>query len=378
MGYTNFSAPPVLGNTIANVGSFTTLSQNGSLISLSGNFTTSGAFASIFTMTGVTSITFPTSGTLATTANTVASITGTANQVIASAATGAVTLSLPQSIATASTPQFAGLGVGVAAAASGILSTGNSRFGGSTAPTSVLEVQDTNQVVANGAGSGMLFVGSTNNKAADLGGQLLLGGSSSTSSFSKAAFASVNGRAENSTNANFAGYLQFATNNAGGTMSEKMRITSGGSVGIGTTAPLGSLSNTPTAWTPVTGGAGLSPNGLLFSDNNAGYVALFRNTLNSASSSCLGLSVRNVSASSYILSAEANSSTKFIVSSLGNVAVGSAALATTATDGFFYIPTCAGTPTGVPTTVSGVPMIYDTSANKFWIYNGSWRGVVLT
>jgi hypothetical protein len=36
----------------------------------------------------------------------VTSITGTANQVVASASTGAVTLSLPQSIATTSTPQF--------------------------------------------------------------------------------------------------------------------------------------------------------------------------------------------------------------------------------------------------------------------------------
>jgi hypothetical protein len=39
----------------------------------------------------------------------VLSITGTANQVIASASTGAVTLSLPQSIATSSSPTFAGL-----------------------------------------------------------------------------------------------------------------------------------------------------------------------------------------------------------------------------------------------------------------------------
>lgn len=39
----------------------------------------------------------------------VTSITGTTNQVIASAATGAVTLSLPQDIATGSTPTFAGL-----------------------------------------------------------------------------------------------------------------------------------------------------------------------------------------------------------------------------------------------------------------------------
>lgn len=45
----------------------------------------------------------------------VTSITGTANQVIASASTGAVTLSLPQSIATTSGPQFGSLGVGTAA-----------------------------------------------------------------------------------------------------------------------------------------------------------------------------------------------------------------------------------------------------------------------
>ena len=47
----------------------------------------------------------------------VTSITGTTNQVIASASTGSVTLSLPQSIATTSTPQFGSLGIGVASSA---------------------------------------------------------------------------------------------------------------------------------------------------------------------------------------------------------------------------------------------------------------------
>jgi hypothetical protein len=53
----------------------------------------------------------------------VTSITGTANQVVASGATGAVTLSTPQSIATTSTPQFARLGLGAAADATASLST---------------------------------------------------------------------------------------------------------------------------------------------------------------------------------------------------------------------------------------------------------------
>lgn len=81
----------------------------GSTLTLAGALTTAGAFASTFTMTAATNVTFPTTGTLATTDGTVASITGTANQVIASAATGAVTLSLPQSIATTSSPTFAAL-----------------------------------------------------------------------------------------------------------------------------------------------------------------------------------------------------------------------------------------------------------------------------
>lgn len=74
-----------------------------------------------------------------------------------------------------------------------------------------------------------------------------------------------------------------------------------------------------------------------------------------------------------------NFTTRGIVDQAGNWAFGSAALATNATDGFLYIPTCAGTPTGAPTAFTGrAAMIYDTTNNKWWIYNGSWRGVVLT
>jgi hypothetical protein len=42
-----------------------------------------------------------------------------------------------------------------------------------------------------------------------------------------------------------------------------------------------------------------------------------------------------------------------------SVLIGNQALATTATDGFLYIPTCAGTPTRVPTAFTGlIAMIY--------------------
>lgn len=66
---------------------------------------------------------------------------------------------------------------------------------------------------------------------------------------------------------------------------------------------------------------------------------------------------------------------RFRVAGSGNVKVGTAAIATTATDGFLHIPTCAGQPTGVPNLTAGlVPMIFDTTNSQFWFYTGgAWK-----
>lgn len=59
---------------------------------------------------------------------------------------------------------------------------------------------------------------------------------------------------------------------------------------------------------------------------------------------------------------------------LGNVIINTAAIATNATDGFLYVPSCAGTPTGAPTAYSGmVPIVVDTTNHKLYFYDGSWR-----
>lgn len=74
-----------------------------------------------------------------------------------------------------------------------------------------------------------------------------------------------------------------------------------------------------------------------------------------------------------LLSGAGGATSRLSVDLPGNVVLGSAAIATNATDGFLYIPSCAGTPTGTPTAFTGrVPIVFDTSANVLWAYDGSW------
>ena len=63
----------------------------------------------------------------------VLSIAGTTDQIIASASTGAVTLSLPQSIATTSSPSFAGLTVGSVTLTDALLGTATTSIAGTSA-----------------------------------------------------------------------------------------------------------------------------------------------------------------------------------------------------------------------------------------------------
>jgi len=71
-------------------------------------------------------------------------------------------------------------------------------------------------------------------------------------------------------------------------------------------------------------------------------------------------------------------STAFRFDSKGNFVLADAAIATTATDRFAYITSCAGPPTGTPTAYTGrVPMVYDSTNNEIYFYNGAWRSVVV-
>jgi hypothetical protein len=80
-------------------------------------------------------------------------------------------------------------------------------------------------------------------------------------------------------------------------------------------------------------------------------------------------------AASDILRLGTGSNERARIPAAGGMVVGTAALATSATDGFLYVPTCAGTPTGTPTTQTGTaPIVVDTTNNKLYFYSGGqWR-----
>lgn len=106
--------------------------------------------------------------------------------------------------------------------------------------------------------------------------------------------------------------------------------------------------------------------------NNAG-------TISNSGRTTAGIQIITAVSDSYITfgttgTNNAAYSERMRIDKLGNVIVGTAALATGANDGFLYIPTCAGAPSGTPTAYTGrVAVIYDTTNNKICVYNGAWK-----
>lgn len=129
----------------------------------------------------------------------------------------------------------------------------------------------------------------------------------------------------------------------------------------------GSVASTHTAGhVLLTSGSGTGGNG------NAGNITLTLGTPNgTGSSGAVRVNIR----SGGTFAVDRDNVNAFAVDANNNVIVGNAALATSATNGFLYITTSAGAPTGTPTTVTGrAPIHVDATNNRLYFYSsGAWR-----
>ena len=139
--------------------------------------------------------------------------------------------------------------------------------------------------------------------------------------------------------------------------SERVRFTGAGDVGVGTSSPASKLH--------------VAGNFLRIDQSGANQVYL-GNAADLISGAPAGGALRFDGTA---LRLSAGSTQVASITSAGNIAAGAGAVATTATDGFLYVPTCAGTPTGTPTTITGMaPIVVNTTNNKLYFYSGgAWR-----
>lgn len=143
--------------------------------------------------------------------------------------------------------------------------------------------------------------------------------------------------------------------------SERWRVDSSGNVGIGTATPRGDLDVGTSATSSTTKAIHIGYSAADF------YGFRVANT-NTASSLFAGtLAIQRGTGSAWV--------DNVTVDDNANVTAGGGTLATTATNGFLYVPTCAGTPTGTPTAKTGfAPIVVNTTNNKLYFYSGgAWR-----
>jgi hypothetical protein len=145
-----------------------------------------------------------------------------------------------------------GYSASTAAPTNGLAVSGNVGIG-TTSPFSLLQVTSGTSMTTTGGDqasnatieganvaiganfTSQLAVLSNSSIAADIGGGIAFGSKYSGNAF--AYYAAIKTGKDDATSGNYGGYLQFATRANGGNVTERMRITSGGNVGIGTTSP---------------------------------------------------------------------------------------------------------------------------------------------
>jgi hypothetical protein len=187
-----------------------------------------------------------------------------------------------------------------------IASTGNVGIG-TTSPSSILEIREGNRT--NGSNITNFGVYTTTTQSTDVGGTIGLGGLFNGSAI--APFGSIRGGKENSTSGNYAGYLAFQTIANNVSLAERMRITSDGNVGIGTTSPSDKLD--------VAGSIRVSSNNFFRYDGDTGLIG-------SATSIAGGANTQlGIRAASDILFATNGANERMRITSGGSLLVGGTA-----------------------------------------------------
>ncbi len=120
------------------------------------------------------------------------------------------------------------------------------------------------------------------------------------------------------------GDLLFSTR-LGADMAEKMRITSAGNVGIGTTSPITLLSNSSTAVTDAAGVSGTGSSLTWVSPSGGGYVAALSNSSSVSGRNGLLVKTAQTDSSTYILKLESGGTNQLSVRADGNVGIGTTA-----------------------------------------------------
>jgi hypothetical protein len=155
---------------------------------------------------------------------------------------------------------------------------------------------------------------------------------------------------------------------------------SGGLVGIGTSSP--------SALLQVNGTTGITGGSVITGVN--GIQSYFSSNAGTITATDPGNANRQLTLQGHPLIFQANGGEVGRCASGGNMIVGTSALASSATNGFLYLPVMSGLGSGstpaTPTIYTGsgidsAPAFFDRSNNKLWVYNtatSAWKSVVLT
>lgn len=253
---------------------------------------------------------------------------------------------------------------------------------------------------AGGSASGTVTITGGNNGGAIAGGAVTISGGTVTSAQSNTngGAVTINGGTvqAGATGTSTGGDIIFQTATLN-TLAERMRVTAAGAVQFPSSGRItGDFSNgtvlSRTIFQTSTSNGNTNLTAMPNGTGNGSAIALGNTTaLGTNGSQFVQLAVSSTTSS--ILSGTiggtgtalpftitVGATTNMTVSTAGNVSIGTASLATNATNGFPYIPTCAGTPTGAPTAITGyAPMVIDSTNNKLYFFaGGSWRLVTST